>query len=484
MARRGWIRGAVASLALGSALLAARPAEASGFYTAAMGADHGNPYMANPYAVYYNPAALSGLEGPELQLDALIAIRKASYNRTNDALSPSLGPDGNLSKQGQLNVQNPNYVAANTGKANLTNVAGAPFIGFALPVGHSGLSLGIASYVPFGGAFSWDKNDAYKGNAQYPGASDGPQRWASISGGGISLYNTLAAAYYFKRIRLSIGASFSLVYNTLNTVIAKDVNSSDEVVATNGSSYENRAYVNVHNITPAMGLGIMWEPFADHRSRVGFSWNSKPGFGQMRQSGTLRTTYGAGVQDEDVLQTQPDVFRIGGSYRVTKEVEMRLEANYIRWSVFQRQCLVPKGAACPLYPDGSSANPDTTKAPQLSIPREWKDAGGARLGVGWFVNDATELMGSLGFDTSAVPVKTIDPTFIDSFKVAGRVGVRERFHKRFALAGTFETQYYLPVHTDGQNALNTYAAPSKTPNENGDYRSVLFVFNVNGTVYF
>ena len=103
---------------------------------------------------------------------------------------------------------------ANTGKATLFNVAAAPMLGATGKFGD--FALGLAWYVPFGGASTWDKDDDWE-TSRYPGPIDGEQRWYSISGTLRAMYWTLGAAYKIPRTGLSLGVSGSLIRAEVKT---------------------------------------------------------------------------------------------------------------------------------------------------------------------------------------------------------------------------------------------------------------------------
>jgi hypothetical protein len=102
-----------------------------------------------------------------------------------------------------------------------------------------------------------------------------------------------------------------------------------------------------------------------------------------------------------------------------------------------------------------------------------------RAGAGYFLSDDTELMGSFGVDTSAVPAAHLDATYFDAFKVIMSVGVRQRFAERFILGATITEMYYLPVDNTDSAVNNQLQIPSKSPSNGGKYNSSITFFDVN-----
>lgn len=478
----------VGSFALFALAGAPREANASGYLTARFGSDHGTPAQANAFAVYFNPAALGGTKGTTITGDASILLRFARYHRGDDALSPSNQDIGN----------DPAYRNANTGTANLTNVLALPFLGFNTDFGTRNLRFGYAAYVPFGGLAKWDKRDGVPGN---PGTKDGVSRWHNISGQILAIYNTFALAYRFQRQdrdypAFSIGASASPVIHHVATVRARNVDGSDDTIA-NGSVIEGRSYIDATGLNFGLSAGIFVEPSED--LRLGLSYISQPGLGETRMSGELKTQLGAGQQSVskiDFLQTYPDVIRFGVGFKATPRLDLRGDFEFVRWSVFERQCVVEKGASCAVDPDGRRqvGSPDAVKV-QVNVPRNWNNAIGFRVGPGYMFTDQLEGFASLGFTTPAVPKETIDAATIDSQRLYATVGARYEISKHFSLAGSYNHIYFVPVDTKGANNQNLSDHPanapgggdynvSRTPSADGKYYAQIGFVNINAAYTF
>ena len=58
------------------------------------------------------------------------------------------------------------------------------------------------------------------------------------------------------------------------------------------------------------------------------------------------------IEASGLLQKYPDIVRLGASFRPTKKTEIRLDGEFVRWSVFENQCVVQKGAECRLDANG------------------------------------------------------------------------------------------------------------------------------------
>ena len=459
-----------------------KSAHASGYLVDRFGADHGSPAAANPYSVFFNPAAMSAAPGTQATFELATLLRMASYERSNAALG-----DRTLADPSNNTAEASRYRDANTGKATLTNLLVLPYIGATTDLGlKTPFRLGYAFYIPFGGLAQWDKRtDAITNDALAPGARDGQQRWHSISGQLLSIYNTLAVSYMIPSLRLSFGANASFVHHKVNTIRARNIPQNDDTITSGEQLVEGRTRFEASGNNISAALGVYWEPKEDRSIKLGLSYTSQPGFGEMRLKGELTAQAGTSPTVNaptpvDFLQTYPDVVRFGASYAVNKQVELRTDLSYARWSTFKHQCVVAPGQTCDVAADGSG---DGLKI-IINVPRPLQDSVGGKLGLGYYLNDETELFGSAAFSTSAVPKSAIDAAAIDSFRLYGTVGARRDIGKHFALAGSFNAIYFLPVDTKGAAATDELQNPSKSPSSDGVYKSTVLFLNLNGTLKF
>ena len=447
-------------------------AQASGYLNPRLADPRGHPALSNPYAIYFNPAALGGMRGTHIVVDGTLAWRTADVTRLPSALSPQL--PGSL--------DDPNYVRSNTGDAHASNVVGIPFVAASSDFGQRNFFAGLGAYVPFGGVAKFEQRGEFAGNAEAPGGVDGPQRWALISGTQQALFTTGAVGLRLPEERLSFAVSGSVVLSSIVHYQARNLGGNDDI------STEGRALVDVSGVQGAMSAGVYWEPLPDRQLRFGASYAVRPAFGETRLAGTLRQRYMNSNLDKDVdlLLTYPDVIRVGAAAMPWgPSVELRLDAEYVLWSVFKRQCVVERGHACNIGPDGAEipGAPGESAHVLLAVSRKWKNAGAVRAGVGYFLDEKTELYGSVGFDTSAIPKATLEPTYPDAFKLMGSLGARREIAEKIVLGVSYTYVGYLSVDTGRQNLFGA-AGASRVPNENGTLGSRLMFFNINAAFAF
>lgn len=432
-------------------------AHAGGFSSARMGGERGHAASDHLASIYYNPAGLALGHGTRGQLEGLFAYRTVDYERDPAAIDDTT--NGTPDASG---------VAANSGKASLANTLISPFLALATDAGVEGFGIGVAVYAPFGGQAKWDQNAAFEGNTTYPGAVDGPQRWAVIEAEQRSLYYTLAAGYRITD-QIAVGAGLNVVQSSVSLVRARNLDGSDDLVG-GGAPKEGRSLIEADGITFGASLGVIFKPTPC--SRVGVSYQSQPGFGEMSLDGTLTNKFGTGAVDEldiEVRQSLPDVFRIGGEWRAFEKASLHAAVDYQRWSKYKNTCIMTKGTTgkCEVDPDGSTIDGSTTQI-LVNVLRNWKDTVTARVGGRYFVSEVLEVNGGLSYDSSAVPDETMEPSLFDLNKVIGQLGVSYTTGK-IDLTLTVGRVQYLSKTTDPRTV--DPVSPSRNPDMAGTYEA-------------
>jgi long-chain fatty acid transport protein len=491
----------IAAVATGASLWSTE-AEASGISSARFGGEHGHPTTDNTTAIYYNPAGLALSKGTHIFVDGSIALRWAAYDR------PAAGPNDVVA--GATPVQSSQQTlqlapGANDGKATLFNAIAAPFFGVHSDFGTDFMAGGISLSFPFGGAAVWDENPQYQGDSLYPGARDGVQRWYSIDGTIRSMYITGALAFNIKQIGLSIGLSGSAIRSEVSTIRARNPDGTDDVVTTNSAGdliiKEGRSQIDVNGWQGGFGVGLIYDVLKLGKYFIGVSYTSQPNVaGGMRLKGTLNNAFGLGEPsqtDVALTQTLPDIIRLGIRIKPNEKWEFRAFADYTRWSVFDKQCVVDQSFKddCKFAgednalddPENFGSADDFNGDPaQLSqhLPRYWKDTGGVRVGGSyWFIPEVEGYLGA-GYDGTAVPLETLDPALIDMHKMSLSAGVRWQIIKYFALAFTATELIYFKTSTKGKSALGKFQSPTKQPSGDGVYSQFIQLFNIYADISF
>ncbi|MCA9655558.1 MAG: outer membrane protein transport protein [Myxococcales bacterium] len=480
------------ALGAGAALLAiawSGSAHASGFASARFGGEHGHPTTDNATAIYYNPAGIALSKGTHIFVDATTALRWASYERPASAVNSPLTLES--------------APGSNDGKATLFNGIVAPFVGVTSDFGTDFIYGGVGMYFPFGGSAVWDKNPTYTNSPQFPGAVDGVQRWYSIDGTIRSMYISGALGFNIRKIGLSLGVSGSAIRSEVVTIRARNTDGTDDVRSElpDGSTVlkEGRSYIDVNGWQGGFAIGAVYNVLKKDKLFIGASYSSQPNVvGGMTLEGNLYNTLGTAppsVTEVELTQTLPEIVRLGLRYRPIEKVELRLFGDYSRWSVFDKQCVLDKGEpdrSCEFdgedtaldNPGSFGAAGDGVVGVTQHLPRYWKDAGGVRVGASyWFLPQLEGYIGT-GFDSSAVPLETLDPALMDMNKMSLSLGARWQMIKHLAVSLTSTELWFFTTDTKGKNALNTFVAPTRQPSAEGEYKQFFQLFNLYVDVSF
>jgi len=473
---------ALALVGLGAGILWTGPAAASGLSTARFGGERGTPMDVNSTSIFYNPGALGSLRGIDLFLDVNAAWRTADYER---AAPPGCeaGADPAGCDVPQEVPEPADAPGANNGRASLTNFAAAPMVGAAAGGNVSEdirLAGGLAFFVPFGGQSSWDQNDAFANSSSYAGPVDGVQRWYSIDGILRTLYLSSAFAVGISDY-VSIGISGGIAITQSQTARARELSGNNSI------DLEGRALLDASSIDPHLGGGVLVTPLGNQDLRIGVSYQAPTGFNGAKAKGLLYRFDGAGnlsgnepgTDDVEVDFNWPDIIRLGVGWRATKNFEARLFGDFTRWSLFNDNCVVVAGIDCEINDDGSVA--DTVADSNdvvVNTPRRWNDAFGIRAGASYWIIPAVELQLGLGYDSNAIPDRTLGPDLLDFHDVSVALGGKFQIIDELFLSAAYTQFFYIPRNTTDTNASNTFAAPSAQPYAGGNYSQSIGVLNV------
>jgi long-chain fatty acid transport protein len=429
---------------------------AAGFAAARFGGEHGNVTESNATALYYNPGALGFITGPGVYADGVLALRRGTWDHPATATER---PDP------------PGASGANAGHASLSNLFGAPMLGAVTR--WRDLAVGTAFSIPFGGRSHWDQNPRFAGSTAFPLAAEGVQRWHSIQGALTFMYFTGGVAYRVGRF--SFGVSGNLVRSSVHSEQAKNPTGNGDP----DSTREGRLILDVRGYHASVGLGAMVEAI-DDRLWLAASYQSQPGFGPMTLRGTLQIRYqesGGSSVPVTFTQALPDITRLGGRFRPSRTVELRLYGDFTRWSVLQSQCVSTADQPCAVLTTGADATPGSTTI--QNVRRGWNNTVGVRAGGSLWVKPAVELFAGAGYETGAVPDATLEPGLLDADNVTGAAGVRVRVVAGLFVQASYTHVQYLNRDNTGRSQLAAFDPPTRRADGGGRYTLSLDLASVS-----
>jgi len=407
----------------------------------------------NPTALYFNPAGIAYENGTDVLVDGQLALRHVTWDHPRAGSDPMDPPGGE---------------GANTGHASALNVFGGPALGATTKIGHLGLGLGL--FVPFGGMESWDKNHRFD-SSPFPLASAGVQRWHIIDGTIASIYLTAGAAYRLGP--LSFGAAFNLIRSLVMTSQARNPVGSGFP----DTQREGRADIDVAETGVSFAVGAMLEAIPD-RLWLAASYQAQPGLGAQSLKGTLALTSASGGATNfnvTLNQALPDIYRVGARARPRSDLELRVFADYTRWSVMRTQCVALQGYACAVLPDGSDASGGVL----ANYIRDWNDTYGVRVSASYWMRPELELFGGLGFETAAVPDTTLEANFVDADNLGLALGARFPIAGWAHLGVSYTHLQYFDRDNTGRSTLAASKTPTQQQDGGGRYTQWIGILDVN-----
>ncbi len=324
-------------------------------------------------AVYYNPAALSEVQGDNL-------LMSGSY----------------------VNLQNS---VENSGRKSTNkhddNLLASFFANYRIP--NSDFTLGIGTYAPFGLATEYDK-DAFT-------------RFAAIDTELKTIYITPALSWnptqYF-----SFGAGLSFVHSSgvFSRALCLDPISG----CTQPLGLEGTVRVTDTADAFAYNLGFLVKPTDNlkfgfsYRSRVDLRFdNADAKFGGPFSTPTVK----AAVSPLPL----PPVINAGLFWQIMPSWGAELVYEYTRWSEFKN--FTATFSPTPIF------LPLGAPIPGFQLPEDWKNTSTLRLGSYYALNNNWEIRGGLAVEQTPIPNKTLNPAIPDADKLTLNAGVGYKWEK-------------------------------------------------------
>lgn len=345
----------------------------------------------DPFAVYYNPAALTELKGAMISLGA-------------HAVQPDM-------KVLRYSVEGMEAGPSRIGPARFHDASRmlvVPHLGFSLPVSDN-VTAGVGLYVPYGMDIRWPMTS---GN---PGAYNSYHSWYRRE----VVHPAVAWRIHDQvsvGVGIALGRSFTGVENRMYSPALPGLH--DRSVETDMEDHGNWS----------VNAGILIKPLKSLSLGLTYRGRTETKFqGTSRASGLSDgdDLTGAGVPVYNTCVASfteidsPEQVQGGVRYRPIEALSLEADVVWTRWSTirgytvsFNRKFLdVPA-----LGPYNSGMNGQY-------YPRYWEDTTQLRFGVEWNVNEFLALRGSWFFDPSPVPDSTFDLQWPDGDKHTYALGV-------------------------------------------------------------
>jgi len=324
-------------------------------------------------AVYYNPAALSEVNGDNV-------LASGSYVNVINSVENSGRKSSNKHDDNFLATFFANYHIPNTD-----------------------LTLGIGTYTPFGLVTTYD--------------SDAFTRFAAVQTKLRTIYVTPALAWNPTNY-LSLGAGLSFVHasGVFSRALCLDPFSS----CTQPLGLEGTVRLTDTADAFAYNIGLLVKPIEtlkfgfSYRSRVDLRFdNATAKFG----GAFLNPTVKADVSPIPL----PPVINAGLFWQITPSWGAEFVYEYTRWSEFKN--FTTTFSPIPIF------LPLGAPIPGFQLPQDWKNTSTLRFGSFYALNENWELRGGIAAEQTPIPSKTLNPAIPGADLLTLNVGIGYKWEK-------------------------------------------------------
>ncbi|MFQ5682838.1 MAG: OmpP1/FadL family transporter [Candidatus Binatia bacterium] len=301
----------------------------------------------DPSAVYYNPAALSEVEGNNLLINgSYINVINSVKNRGRKA----------------RNKHEDNFIPTIFGNFH---VPGTDF------------TLGIGSYVPFGLATTYDDSDF--------------TRFAAKRTELKTLYVTPAVSWHPSKY-FSVGGGFSFIHSS--AVLSRSL---CFVSAPGGCGFEGKVRLTDTANAYAFNLGLLLKPH--EKVKIGVSYRGRADL-KFDTANVKFNALGLATSKANVRPIPlPPVIDVGLFVQPTRSWGVEFVYEFTRWSQFNRF----KASFSPVIVQGPLL------VPGFNFAEDWNNTSTLRLGSFYRLNKNLEFRGGITVEESPIPNRTLNP---------------------------------------------------------------------------
>jgi long-chain fatty acid transport protein len=328
-------------------------------------------------AVYYNPAALSEVNGNNLTASTIyIYVDNSVENSGRKA----------------TNKHDDNFLAS-------------LFVNYHIP--NTDLTFGIGTYAPFGLATTYDADFT---------------RFAAERTELKTIYVTPALSWrpseYF-----SLGAGLSFVHasGTFTRALCLDALGLDGGCSTPGGPFEGRIRITDTADAFTYNLGVLIKPIEN--LKFGLSYRARADVRFNSASAKFRGDFVPNSVSANIRPIPlPPIINAGLFWQIRPDWGAEFVYEYTRWSEFKS--LSAKFSPVPGFVPLLGA-----PVPGFNLPEDWKNTSTLRLGSYFALNQNWEFRGGIAVEETPIPNKTLNPAIPDADKVTLNAGVGYKWER-------------------------------------------------------
>jgi len=511
------------SLAIALGLAISSQAHAAGFYFSDIGVraySRGGAFVAGAddlTAMYYNPAALTRLERPQIMINVAGVQQFVDYQRLQEPGRGNFVDYSDIIGQlgaGQGMPEEDSYFEDATFPAikNKSPAFVIPHFGFSSKFGTPNTTFAFGFYPPYAPDLSYDK--------------DGPQRYSLIDTMVIQTSLGPSVAHRFNDwISVGVGVAWSVLMAEQSLTISvpwlKDYNNpfNDGKLELNNNTPPNEdtsndvgfrfdaadwggiswnAGIMIEPPNKRWAFGLMVQPpvkfSADGTMEADFSGHTLATEDAYSPIVPTRVILSETVTDKDVTLniTMPLILKTGFAFRPTETSEIEFATVWQNWSSIQN--LVITGLDMVVDVDnelgiGDDKLEDTLIDDDVVMPTYYQDAWSFRLGGQNHFGKFTVRAGTF-YETSAVPKSTINVSRLDANKIGYGLGGSYRPNTHWSIDVGLSQIFFEDVTVKNSEIEQIAVEPitgdfvEGTIVGNGTYKSSGLIFGAGLNYYF
>lgn len=451
---------AVACLALASALLPTRKANAGGFWNFDKGVENyargGADIVApsDPVALYLNPSSLAPQRGFQLVIDVNAISDHRRFERAGDSLGGDL-PRATQFGDGPVFGPRPRTYVGVQNKWK-TQPSPALFVAWNLaPLGAERVTIAAGLYGP-------PRNDA-----DY--SAGGPQRYTLIESHNLEVHKALSIGVAIPEARLRVGFTGMLIDQTLD--IRQNFNTF--LGGAEAPGYDANAHIlaSDKNIPSAI-LGVS----GDLTDRLSAGVSGQLGW-TVHAKGSMDATLGEDLAAKSVTISGnrvnanfqlPPLLRAGLRMKDSAGMwDAELAVVWEGWSANREVEFAPQNIKLVLGTSGLAA-----RVPTIHLPTHLRDTFSVRTGGSWRpAPNAPLLRGGVFYERSALAHDDTSMGSFDLDKIGVSSGARVDLASRVHLDLALGAQYWMPIRVSGSrvNIPDPVHGLTQWPIGNGRY---------------
>lgn len=407
-----------------------------------------------PFAVYYNPAGLTQIEGPTLSAGAV--AYEADVTSKMKVIDPATGNEVN-NGWGNSNE---------TDNDTLIN----PALGYAMPITDR-ISFGVAAYSPYGLTIESNKNpyenpiSFFAWESHYVRVAVTPTIAYKFSdklsfGFGVSLGQSEcnAGRTYthnpFKMKVVSEAAKLGYDVDIIKGMVGYDVKKTE----VDGSVLNKIELETDDDFNYSWNAGVLFKP--TDKLSLGLTYRSRTSAdfeGDILFNGT---TVGSIQMDYD----HPEQVQGGIRYAFSDKFSVEFDLTWTRWSInenqtermkYSKDAFIEALEATPAVEALANQMLTEDKLSSTTVyPRRWDNTMQYQLGAEWLVNDKFALRGGVVYDPTPIPDNTFDQGWPDTDRTLFNLGFGYKFTEKWEIDAVFQYIRSIPTRDIDGDSYN------------------------------